>query len=162
VLKNIWQRIFVKMQFAITYQQYNHQIKKVNDVPFVKDIIRNKWLQLTPEEWVRQNVLHYLINDLGYPKTLIAVEKQIKTHQTNSRFDIVVYNKAMEIIMLIECKEQNVPLNDAVINQMLNYQSVLQCKYIVVTNGNSTLAWRTLPMLVSLNCIPCFDDLLFN
>ncbi len=147
------------MQFAIPYQQYNHQIKKINEQPFIKDIVRNKWLQLTPEEWVRQNFIQYLIQDLGYPKTLIAVEKQITTHQNKSRFDIVVYDKNVEIIMLIECKEQGVKLNSAVMHQVLNYQSVLKSKYIVVTNGDATMAWSTMPTLLQLQNIPAYSDL---
>lgn len=96
---------------------------------------------LTPEEWVRQNFLQYLVLVKNYPSTLIAVEREIKLGDVKKRFDIVVYNNEKPW-MIVECKEMGVELSEAVIKQILNYNITLQVKFLVVTNGTSTFALK--------------------
>jgi hypothetical protein len=138
----------------LSFKQYNHKIKQNENKDFIFCIIRKKWLVLTPEEWVRQNIIWYLI-EFGYPKTTIAVEKQFTIQDVKKRFDIVVY-QANNIFMLIECKEMNVPLNSAVLQQVLEYNSILQSHYVLITNGNKTLVWQLQPTLQSLDNIPLY------
>jgi hypothetical protein len=145
--------------FTIAYQEYSHKIKKIKELAYIQDIIRNKWLLLTPEEWVRQNFIHYLINEKQYPKTSIAVEKEIITHETKSRFDIVVYNKLNKTSIIIECKNQKVKLTPKILQQILNYQSVVQCKYLILTNGDFVVGWHLQSSIQELNEIPDYNDL---
>ena len=101
------------------------------------DECRKLWVLLTPEEWVRQNFLQYLMQVKNYPCSLIAVEREIALGDTKKRFDIVVFKNAAPW-MIVECKEMNVELSEAVIKQILNYNITLQVEYLVITNGKST------------------------
>src|SRR2546422_6389986 len=103
----------------IEYPLYQPKIKKQPGKELIFDEVRKKWVQLTPEEWVRQNFLQYLIQIKHYPATLIAVEKEIKLGELKKRFDIVVYDAGSKPWMIIECKEMNVELNKQVLDQVL-------------------------------------------
>ena len=96
----------------IEYPSYQPKIKKEAGKEFIFDEVRKHWILLTPEEWVRQNFLQYLILIKKYPSSLIAVEKEIFLGDVKKRFDIVVYDKNTKPWMLIECKEMNVTLNN--------------------------------------------------
>ncbi len=117
------------------------RIKQEGEKELIFDECRKQWVVLTPEEWVRQNFLQYLIQEKKYPASLIAVEREIILGDIKRRFDIVVFNNAKPW-MMVECKEMNVPLSEAVIKQVLNYNISLQVQYIVITNGSSTYALR--------------------
>lgn len=108
------------------------QREGVNDI---FDVIRKKWLVLTPEEWVRQNILHYLLQIKDYPTSLIAVEKEIKLGELRKRCDIVVYNRLSQPWMIIECKEMNLNLSGKTMEQILRYHITLPAKYLIITNG---------------------------
>ena len=99
------------------------------------DPVRRKWLVLSPEEWVRQNILHYLIGQLHYPPSLVAVEKEVKLGELRKRCDLVIYNPPPVAWMIVECKEMNVKLNSDVLDQVLRYHISLPSTYLVVTNG---------------------------
>lgn len=105
-------------------------------------IIRKTWLMLTPEEWVRQNFLLYLIDVLGFSPSLIAVEKQIILSEVKKRFDIVVYDREAHPFIVVECKEMNELLSTKVLDQALRYNAVLQAKYIMLTNGIDTIGFE--------------------
>jgi hypothetical protein len=117
---------FPKQQIKI------EQRKGVNEI---FDIIRKKWLILSPEEWVRQNILDYLLISKNYPASLIAVEKEIKLGELKKRCDIVVYNRETKPWMIIECKEMNVSLSQKTLDQILRYHMSLPAKYLIITNG---------------------------
>lgn len=99
------------------------------------DASRKRWLVNTPEEWVRQNMLQYL-EMLSYPSSLIAIEKEIYLGELKKRCDIVVYDRATNPWMIIECKEVNVKLNAAVLDQVLRYHMSIPCPYLIITNGS--------------------------
>ncbi len=120
----------------IDYPLYQPKIKKEPDKEFIFDEVRKQWVMLTPEEWVRQNFLQYLIQVKKYPASLMAVEKEIFLGEVKKRFDIVVYDKNTQPWMLIECKEMNVVLDNAVLSQVLRYNINLQVPYLVITNGS--------------------------
>ena len=103
------------------------------------DNIRKQWVTLTPEEWVRQNFLQYLVQVKNYPSSLIAVEREILLGDIRKRFDIVVFKDAKPC-MVIECKEMRIPIDESVIRQVLNYNISLMVNYLVLTNGSSTYA----------------------
>jgi hypothetical protein len=124
----------------IEYPPYQPKIKKEGDKEFIFDEVRKRWIQLTPEEWVRQNFLQYLVQVRKYPPSLIAVEKEIKLGELKKRFDIVVYDAHTKPWMIIECKEMNVALNKSVLDQVLRYNLTLQVPYLVITNGSYCMA----------------------
>lgn len=97
--------------------------------------VRKKWLKVTPEEWVRQNMIIYLEKVLGYPLSLISVEKTIPVGELKKRFDVVLFNQDHIPFLLMECKEMKVPLSDAVLQQALSYNTYLKAAVVVVTNG---------------------------
>jgi len=115
------------------------KIKSENGKEIIFDECRKQWVLLTPEEWVRQNFLQYLIQERLYPASLIAVEREIVVGDLKKRFDIVVFKNAKPW-MIVECKEMHRKLNEAVIKQILNYNITLQAEYLVITNGTSTFA----------------------
>ena len=119
----------------IDYPAWQPKIKKDKDKEFIFDDIRKQWIMLTPEEWVRQNFLQYLIQVKKYPSSLIAVEKEIRLGDLVKRFDIVVYDSNTNPWMIVECKEMQVALTGAVLNQALRYNITLKVPYIVITNG---------------------------
>jgi len=99
------------------------------------DEIRKKFINLTPEEWVRQHVVHYLLQDKKYPKSYINVEKIIKINNLNKRYDIVVYQPNGDVYLLIECKAPEVTINQQTFDQIARYNLVLNAKYLMVSNG---------------------------
>jgi hypothetical protein len=113
------------------------KLRKEDGRTQVFDTVRCKWVVLTPEEHVRQYLLQYLIHKLQYPATLIAVEKQVMLGKLPKRFDIVVYNREHMPWLLAECKAPEVAITDTVLNQLLQYQHSLQCRYWVLCNGHS-------------------------
>ncbi len=127
----------------IEYPPYQPKIKKEKGKEFIFDEVRKQWIMLTPEEWVRQNFLQYLLLVKKYPASLIAVEKEIQLGELKKRFDIVVYDKHTKPWMIIECKEMNVALDAAVLNQILRYNQVLKVPFLVITNGSNTFAYST-------------------
>ncbi|MFZ9302819.1 MAG: type I restriction enzyme HsdR N-terminal domain-containing protein [Sediminibacterium sp.] len=92
---------------------------------------------LTPEEWVRQNFIQFLIQVKNYPAALIAIEKTIQLGELKKRFDMIVYKNDAPWI-LIECKEANVSLTEKTLEQILQYQQVVEANYLVMTNGHTT------------------------
>lgn len=102
-----------------TLSKLPFKIKAINGKDQIFDPFRKTWVVLTPEEWVRQNLLQYLVQTLHYPSSLIAVEKEIKLGELSKRFDIVVYKNELAW-MIIECKEAKVALNEKRWNKFYN------------------------------------------
>ena len=125
----------------INFPQHNFRIKEEKSKHLIFDEVRRLWVTLTPEEWVRQNFLQYLIQVKNYPLSLISVEKIIKVGELKKRYDIVVYNHNQPW-MIIECKESNTAINTAVIEQVIRYNIALSISYFVVTNGNESFAYE--------------------
>ena len=97
---------------------------------------------LTPEEWVRQNFLQYLVQIKKYPASLIAVEKEIKLGDLKKRFDVVVYDNNTKPWMIVECKEMNIELDRSVLDQVLRYNISLKVPYLIITNGRYCMALK--------------------
>ncbi len=140
---------------VIDYPKPEFRIKKEGEKEFIFDALRKKWLLLTPEEWMRQNFIQYLIRVKNYPATLIATEKEIQLGELKKRFDILVYNSRYQPWMMIECKAADIKLNDAVLQQILRYNISVPVSLIVITNGKLTFGWqRTGNDLELINEIP--------
>jgi hypothetical protein len=120
---------------TIQYPPYEPRIRRQDNQEQIWDGIRRKWVALTPEEWVRQHFIQYLLQEKGFPSALVAVEKSIRLGELTRRFDIVIYNHDHQPFLLVECKEMNVPLTPAVLEQALRYNIPLQVPYLVITNG---------------------------
>lgn len=118
------------------------KIRQQNDYDEIFDAIRKRWLSLTPEEWVRQNMIAYLIQTINVPPSLISLEKEVAVGELNKRFDIMVYDKRGQPWMLIECKSMDVNLSEKTLSQMLSYFSGIQCRYALITNGTYTYGWK--------------------
>ena len=119
----------------IEFPKNKISLRQRSGVNEVFDVIRKKWLQLSPEEWVRQNMIQYLIAN-KYPATLMAIEKGIKLNELLKRCDIVIYDRNTKPFMIIECKEMNVTLSEKTLSQILRYHITLPAKYLIITNGS--------------------------
>ena len=119
----------------INFPSQKPPVKTENGKETIFCCIRKRWFIITPEEWVRQNFLLYLIHVLKYPASLIAVEKQLQFSEIKKRFDIVVYKNSSPFL-IVECKEMNVSLSETTMLQVLNYNTKIKAPYMVVTNGS--------------------------
>ena len=106
------------------------------------DDTRRQWVSLTPEEWVRQNFVQYLVQVCKYPASYIALEKRIQLGDVKKRFDILVYNGAAKPWLMVECKSKEVQINKKVLNQVLNYNMAVPVPYLVITNGDTTYGFH--------------------
>jgi hypothetical protein len=126
----------------IQYPEPAFQIRKQGGRDTIFDPLRKRWLVLTPEEWVRQNIVQYLVRVMHYPSTLIAMEKVIKLGELKKRFDILVYDTQHRPWMMIECKEPGVRLDEQVLHQVLRYHISVAAGYLIITNGTNTFGWE--------------------
>ena len=101
----------------------------------VFDTVRKKYFSLTSEEWVRQNIVLFLVHELNVPLSHIAIERGLKVNNLNKRFDIVVFDKYGKVNILIECKSPNVKLNQKSIDQLVIYNFELKSKFLMLSNG---------------------------
>lgn len=107
---------------------------------FIFDSIRKKFIQLTPEEWVRQHILHLLIDGLGYSASRTRVESGLKYNRLSKRTDILIYNDTLEPWVLVECKAPHVKLSSNVAEQISTYNQTCKAKLIIISNGMQTYA----------------------
>ena len=105
------------------------------------DDLRKLWVRLTPEEWVRQNFIQYLVQVKNYPAAYISVEKRMKLGELNKRFDLLVFDKGAQPWMLVECKGTDVKLDSRVLWQVLRYNMAIPVRYLVITNGEECHAF---------------------
>jgi hypothetical protein len=124
------------------FYEFQHKTKQIDGKTYIYDTLRNKYLVLTPEEWVRQNFLAYLINDLGYAKNLIQLEAGLKYNALSKRTDINVYDRQGLPFLLIECKAQTVKITNQVLEQASRYNLVFKAPYLCVTNGIDTFCFE--------------------
>ena len=121
--------------FKLNLPLHDIKIKNINSEIYVFDIIRKKNIILTPEEWVRQNFIHYLNKEKNYPLGLMGVEKMVKYNNLKTRADIVLYNTKGEAEMIVECKSPDVKITQDTFNQIAKYYFQLKVDFLVVTNG---------------------------
>jgi hypothetical protein len=158
------------------FQKYKTNLKQLNlpeysfrfagkeGAEMIFDPVRRKWVRLTPEEWVRQNFVQYLINEGSYPAGLIVIEKSFTYNRLKRRADIVIYNRNGKPVMIIECKSSETKIIDnEIIDQVANYNREFSVPYFLVTNGIIHLAFKINPlsnMPEYLDVIPRYEDLL--
>ena len=126
----------------ISYPEPVFRFKEENGKKMIFDFIRKQWLVLNEEEWVRQNFIQFLVQEMKYPTELIGVEKEIQLGELKKRFDILVYSKDHKPWMLIECKAGEITLDEKALMQVLRYNISLPASFLVITNGSFTYAWE--------------------
>ncbi|ATA73612.1 MULTISPECIES: type I restriction enzyme HsdR N-terminal domain-containing protein [Capnocytophaga] len=119
----------------LNFNDYSFRIKEVDSKRFIFDEIRRKFVVLQPEEWVRQHVIRYLIQEKGYPISLINVEKELKINDISKRYDIVVFSKNGDILLTVECKAPQVQITQKTFDQIARYNLVLKSDFLMITNG---------------------------
>ncbi|MBC3758868.1 type I restriction enzyme HsdR N-terminal domain-containing protein [Hyunsoonleella sp. SJ7] len=119
----------------LNFPTYQFRFKNSENKVLIFDIIRKKFVVLQPEEWVRQNCVHFLIEDKNYPKSLINVEKELKVNGLKKRYDIVVFKPSGEIEIVVECKAPNIEIDQNVFDQIARYNLELRADVLMVTNG---------------------------
>lgn len=123
------------MQSSLKYPSYNHKLKKSAQQTLIFDFIRKKWLVLTPEEWVRQHLLNYLVTEKKFPASSISVEKEMILNGQKKRYDVVVYDNTLKPYLIVECKAPYIELDQNVIEQAQRYNLVVKANILMITNG---------------------------
>ena len=121
---------------------FEYKIKQSNGKLYIFDLLRKKYVFFTPEEWVRQHLVHHLINDYNYPKTLIQIERGLVYNGLAKRTDLVVFDKSCKPFITIECKGADIGLTQATIEQAAQYNYILKAPYLSVTNGLDLLCFK--------------------
>jgi hypothetical protein len=114
---------------------FDFNIKNRSDKLWILDNQRKKFVRLTPEEWVRQHFIQYLIHYLQYPPALVAIEQEIKVSSMKRRCDAVIYNQYAEPLIIAEFKSPSVPLTQKTFDQIFTYNSTLQVRNFFISNG---------------------------
>lgn len=120
---------------ALNLPVYTPKVVEKEGKHFIFDPVRNKYVALTPEEWVRQHFVNYLISNKGYRKELIANEVQVKLNNTSKRCDTVVYNRFLTPLIIVEYKAPAINITSTVFDQIVRYNMALHVKYLIVSNG---------------------------
>lgn len=115
--------------------EYHFSIRTNNNKAYILDILRKKYVVLTPEEWVRQHIIAYLIEHKNYPAGRMVVEYEFNYHTLTKRSDLVVFNSKGIVLMVVECKAPNVPITQKTFEQILQYNHIFHASYILVSNG---------------------------
>jgi len=119
----------------LNFPSYSFRFKNSENKVSIFDDIRKKFIILTPEEWVRQHTVQYLLQDKNYPKSYLNVEKLISINDIHKRYDIVVFKPNGDLFLLIECKAPEVRISQATFDQIALYNLKLNAQYLMVTNG---------------------------
>ena len=121
--------------YPLNLPTYKFKIKSNENKYFIFDIVRKKYVSLTPEEWVRQHIVHYLVEEKKYPISLITIEKKLTINKLTKRTDIVVFNTDGLPHIIVECKAASVNINQDAFDQIARYNLKLKANYLFVSNG---------------------------
>ncbi|WP_109097064.1 type I restriction enzyme HsdR N-terminal domain-containing protein [Aquimarina sp. AU58] len=119
----------------LNFPGYQFRFKNSENKVSIFDRIRKKFIILTPEEWVRQHTIHFLIEEKKYPESLINVEKLIQLNGLNKRYDIIIFNSDGSIFLIVECKSARIKITQEVFDQIARYNLALDSEYLMITNG---------------------------
>lgn len=142
---------------------FSARIERREGKLYIWDILRQRAVRLTPEEWVRQHMIHYLIGGLGYPTELLMNEVALQVGEARKRVDSILYDRQLKPLMLLEYKAPEVPLGERVLQQALRYNMALRVPYLVLSNGLQHVAYRIdyqTQTFRTLNVIPAYSDLI--
>ena len=130
------------MNKKLNFPAFEFRIEKISDKLMIFDVLRKKSVRLTPEEWVRQHLIRYLIEIRHYPKSMIKVESGLKYNTLLKRSDVLIFDQAGSPFMVIECKSPETKLDDNVVHQVAAYSRSLQVRYIGISNGLNHFCWE--------------------
>lgn len=119
----------------LNFPVYSFRFKNSENKVAIFDEIRKKFIILTPEEWVRQHVVKFLIEEKKYPKSYINVEKLIKVNGLNKRYDVVIFQPKGALSLLVECKAPEIKITQTTFDQIARYNMTLKADYLMITNG---------------------------
>lgn len=119
----------------LNFPNYSFRFKNSENKRYIFDEIRKKFILLTPEEWVRQHVIHFLLHEKQYPKSHLNVEKVVTVNGIKKRYDLVVFRADGSIFLVVECKATNIPITQDTFDQIARYNFTLKASYLLVTNG---------------------------
>lgn len=128
--------------YRLNLPPYQIKVRKSNGRDQIFDILRRKYVALTPEEWVRQHFIHYLVDHKGYPSSLLANEVPLQIGSKTIRADSVLYDNHLQPRMIIEYKAPTIPLTQKVFDQISTYNLLLHVDYLICSNGLQTYACR--------------------
>ncbi len=120
---------------SLNLPAFDAKIATKNGKSTIFDILRHRYVALTPEEWVRQHFVHFLITYKGYPKSLMANEVQVQLNNTKKRCDTILYRRDLSARMIVEYKAPHVGISQSVFDQITRYNMVLKVDYLIVSNG---------------------------
>ena len=144
----------------IYYPSYPFKIREPEkNKEEIWDELRKQWVRLTPEEWVRQNFIQYLLTVKNYPAAYIAVERKMRLGELTKRFDLLVFDSGAQAWMLVECKAMEEKLDSRVLWQVLRYNMATPVKYIVITNGGECHAFvRGITDFEEITALPAYSE----
>ncbi len=154
------------MMQQLNLPDYSFKIKSERQRKYIFDNIRRRWVVLTPEEWVRQNLIAYLIAEKNYLASLIAVEMPLKINRMEKRADIVLFSKQGTPLIIIECKSPGVKISQKVFDQAALYNMDMKVEYLVVSNGlvhycakldHSNRTWKFLEKIPDFASVSVID-----
>ena len=125
----------------LSFPAYQFQLRRQGQKNYIFDRIRKKYVVLTPEEWVRQHVVFWLLDDYGVPEGWIALERGLTVNGLRRRTDVLVLNREAVPMILVECKAPQIPVNQAVVEQALRYNMEAGVRYLWLTNGLEHRLW---------------------
>jgi hypothetical protein len=143
--------------YSLNLPAFETNLKKEQGKVWIFDLIRKKYVVLTPEEWVRQHFVHYLINELKYPRALFRIEGSLTLNKLQKRSDIVVYDRRGKAWMLVECKSPALKLTQKAFNQAAVYNMTLGARYVAVTNGRVHFCSEASSSGGFMNAFPAFE-----
>ena len=120
---------------ALNLPTYSFKIKSEDGLEYIFDQFRKKYVRLTPEEWVRQNFTHYLVDEKSYPASRIILEKALKVNNIIKRCDIVVYNDSGQPSLIVECKSPDIKIKQETFEQVSIYNITFKVEFLIITNG---------------------------
>ncbi len=144
--------------------EYKFNIKTENSKKYIFDCIRKKYIVLTPEEYVRQNFISFLIEEKNFPKYLIAVEMSLKINNLQKRADIVLFDVKGDVRLIVECKAPEVNITQKAFDQIARYNMNFNAEYLIVTNGINHFCCKPDYVHNSYNFlsdIPNYEDILY-
>lgn len=121
----------------LNFPEYRFRFKNSENKLHIFDAIRKKFVVLQPEEWVRQHVIRFLMQEKHYPASHIAVEKEISINNTRKRYDVVVFNPDGSIAVIVECKAPGIAVTQGTFDQIARYNLSVQATFLMVTNGRN-------------------------
>ena len=147
---------------TLNLPRYAFRVQERADKAFIFDAVRQKYVRLTPEEWVRQHFVRFLVEEQQVPAALVAIEMGFSYQRMPRRADVVVHTRTGAPLLMVECKAPDISVRQATFDQVARYNKVVQAKYLVVTNGLVHYCWSLDPAAHTyrfLDALPAYEAL---